>query len=68
MRQKRMAVVHTCSVSRCNRSKTASSHLVTSQVFTVHNIAEHGKYYLFALDKKSLAILRLNRHANEGFT
>ena len=54
MRQKRMAVVHTCSVARCKRSNTASSHLVTSQVFTVHNIVEHGKYYFFALDKKSV--------------
>ena len=55
MRQKRMAIVHTCSVSRCKRSNTASNHLVTLQVlFTVHNIAEHGKYYLFALDKKSV--------------
>ena len=53
MRQKRMAVVHTCRVSRCKRSYTAPSHLVTSQVFTVHNNAEDGKYYLFALDKKS---------------
>ena len=54
MRQKRMAVVHTCSVSRCKRSNTASSNLVISQVFTVHNITEDGKYYLFALDKKSV--------------
>ena len=52
MRQERMAVVHTCRVSCYKRSNTASSHLVTSQVFMVHNIAEDGKYYLFALDKK----------------
>ena len=54
MRQKRMAVVHTCSISRCKRSNTASSNLVLSQMFMVHNIAEDGKYYLFALDKKSV--------------
>jgi len=41
------------SVSRCKRGNTASSHLVTSQVFTLRNIAEDGKCYLFALDKKS---------------
>ena len=53
MQQKRMAVAHTCSVSRCKRSNTAPSHLVTSQVFTLRNIAEDGKYCFFALDKKS---------------
>ena len=37
------------------QKRIASSHLVTLQVlFTVHNIAEDGKYYLFALDKKSV--------------
>ena len=53
VRQKRVVVVHTCSVSRCKRSNTASSHLVTSLVFMLRNIAEEGKYYLFALVKKS---------------
>ena len=45
----------------------SSGNLVTSQVFTLRNIAEDGHYYLFALDKKSLAILRLTRLLNEGF-
>ena len=58
---KRHDFFHTYSVSRCKRSNRASSRLVTSQVFTLRNMAEDGKYYLFALGKKSLAILMLTR-------
>ena len=53
--------------SHIQRSNTASSHLETSQVFTLRYNAEDGKYYLFALVKKSLAILRLTNLLNDGF-
>ena len=61
-----MTFVHTYSVSGCKRSNTASNHLVTSQVITLRNIAEDGKYYLFALVKISLAHCRFSPTDSES--
>ena len=62
-----MAFVHIYSVSHFKQSSTASSHLITSQVLTLHNFAVDSKCYLFAVDKKLLAILRLMKLLNESF-